>query len=185
MLYEEDFQINNTAPKIPTVEPSLSKDSINDVETPTPTFEVNEEFDLPISVAVAILVLYMLIGASQMHLLYKAREKWTFFESFYFVFISMSTIGLGDLVPDNPDRLFACMLFFIFGLAFTSMCINVVQVKLHNTFEQASAKLVASMGIQVFEDSLVTDPPVQSETVQVHKPKINTRDEEKDDIESK
>lgn len=58
-------------------------------------FEIDDEFNLPISVAITILVLYIIIGAA----VFNFFEEWTFFESFYFVFISMSTIGFGDFVP--------------------------------------------------------------------------------------
>lgn len=59
------------------------------------TFAIDDEFNLPISVAIFILLGYIFIGAT----LYNAWEQWGFFESFYFVFISMSTIGFGDYVP--------------------------------------------------------------------------------------
>lgn len=58
-------------------------------------FAVDDEFNLPISVAIFILLGYIFIGAT----LYYMWEDWGFFESFYFVFISMSTIGFGDYVP--------------------------------------------------------------------------------------
>ena len=47
-----------------------------------PDFEVDDEFNLPISVAVVLLLLYMMMGAA----VFTIWEKWTFFESFYFVF---------------------------------------------------------------------------------------------------
>ncbi|XP_072759275.1 uncharacterized protein [Anoplolepis gracilipes] len=59
------------------------------------TFAIDDEFNLPISVAIIILLAYIFIGAT----LYYMWEEWDFFESFYFVFISMSTIGFGDYVP--------------------------------------------------------------------------------------
>lgn len=61
--------------------------------TPMPqnieTYEVDDEFNLPISVAIVMLVTYMIFGAA----FYSVWEDWSFFESFYFVFISISTIG--------------------------------------------------------------------------------------------
>lgn len=62
--------------------------------TPMPVelqnYEIDDEFNLPISVALFMLLSYMFIGAA----VYCTWEKdWSFFEAFYFVFISMSTIG--------------------------------------------------------------------------------------------
>lgn len=53
-------------------------------------YEIDDEFNLPISVAIALLSGYMLFGAS---LFCFMEDEWTFFEAFYFVFISISTIG--------------------------------------------------------------------------------------------
>ena len=62
--------------------------------TPMPVeienYEIDDEFNLPISVAIALLLGYMLFGAS---LFCFMEDEWTFFEAFYFVFISISTIG--------------------------------------------------------------------------------------------
>lgn len=59
------------------------------------TYAIDDEFNLPISVAIFILLIYILSGAT----VFYVWESWGFFESFYFVFISMSTIGFGDVVP--------------------------------------------------------------------------------------
>lgn len=148
-------------------------------DTPAPSlFEIDDEFNLPISVATFILVVYIIIGAC----VYKGWEQWTFFESFYFVFISMSTIGLGDLVPDHPIFMMTSIMYLVFGLALTSMCINVVQEKLSDTFKKASAKLGATIGLRVAEEdgSLVPITPPPTEIAPVHKArkedKSNTND---------
>lgn len=64
--------------------------------TPAPSnFAIDDEFNLPISLAITILLIYIFCGAT----VFYVWEQWGFFESFYFVFISMSTIGFGDFVP--------------------------------------------------------------------------------------
>ncbi|KAJ4431981.1 hypothetical protein ANN_20590, partial [Periplaneta americana] len=130
------------------------------------TFEVDDEFNLPISVAIVILLIYIFVGAT----IYWTWENWGFFESFYFVFISMSTIGFGDFVPQHPMYMMASIVYLVFGLALTSMCINVVQEKLSDSFRQASAKIGATIGLKVNEeDGTITPvPPVQIELPEVH-----------------
>ncbi|CAG2123387.1 unnamed protein product, partial [Medioppia subpectinata] len=76
-------------------------------------FEVDDEFNLPISVAVILLLSYMMIGAA----VFTLWEEWTFFESFYFVYISLSTIGFGDYVPKHPIFMMCTFIYLLFGLA--------------------------------------------------------------------
>lgn len=156
-------QIDPTSPSLSIPPPTESP------MTPLPenlqTYEIDDEFNLPISVAIVMLLTYMLFGAC----IYCTWEGWTFFESFYFVFISISTIGewhvkmnfnqnensifqyrsltfiglgFGDFVPAHPIYMMASIIYLIFGLALTSMAINVVQLKLSDHFRQASTKLI-------------------------------------------
>lgn len=132
-------------------------------ETPTTpnvsVFEIDDEFNLPITVALFILISYIFIGA----VIYCMWEEWNFFASFYFVFISMSTIGFGDIVPQKPLCMFVTIVYLVFGLALMSMCINVVQEKLSDTFKQASAKLSATIGFEAEDDGSVS----QADTVEL------------------
>lgn len=116
--------------------------------TPMPADIIDDEFNLPISVALTVLLAYIFIGATA----YTTLEEWSFFESCYFVFISMSTIGFGDYVPKDPIFMMLTIFYLIFGLSLTSMCINVVQVKLSDSFRQASAKIGATIGFKLAEE---------------------------------
>ncbi|KAB0794098.1 hypothetical protein PPYR_13718 [Photinus pyralis] len=139
-------------------------------------FEIDDEFNLPISVAIFILVLYIFLGA----VMYCIWEKWDFFGSFYFVFISLSTIGFGDYVPNDPFCMMASVIYLVFGLALMSMCINVVQVKLSDTFSDASAKLGATIGLNVNEEdgSIDTVTPAPIEIPDVHQDTSKNEDRE-------
>ncbi|XP_054155552.1 potassium channel subfamily K member 2-like [Oppia nitens] len=107
----------------------------------------DDEFNLPISLAIIILIIYLLIGA----IIFWSSEKWSLLHAFYFVFISMSTIGFGDFVPSNQNVLLAAFIYLFFGLALTSMCINVVQIKLSATFQRAKLLVGESIGLDVQE----------------------------------
>lgn len=73
--------------------PTASHLAATTQSTPTtpmpPEMEIDDEFNLPISLALSILITYILCGAA----VYSLWEEWSFFESCYFVFVSMSTIG--------------------------------------------------------------------------------------------
>lgn len=48
----------------------------------------------------------------------------------YFFFISLTTIGLGDVTPEKPKYMISAFFLVITGLALVSVCINVVQQKI-------------------------------------------------------
>lgn len=158
--------INNIGPQ-----PGQIGEIGNDTPTtPAPSnYEIDDEFNLPVSVAIFILVLYIFLGA----VFYQFTEGWDFLGSFYFVFISLSTVGFGDYVPKHPIFMMLSIVYLVFGLALMSMCINVVQVKLSDTFKQASAKIGATIGLTVAEDdgSIVAVPTVPIEMAPVHEGK--------------
>lgn len=122
-------------------------------ETPAP-FAIDDEFNLPVSLALIILILYILLGS----FIFTFTDNWRLFESFYFVYISMSTIGFGDYVPSNSVSMIASSIYLLFGLALTSMCINVIQERLSESFEKAKVHLGNQLGFdinQINDDSLV------------------------------
>lgn len=161
---------NSQPPMTPIATPSGGSTlSHPTCESPTtlPDLEIDEEFNLPITLALGILIIYMICGAT----VYNIWEEWGFFNAFYFVFVSMSTIGFGDYVPEHPIYMMASIIYLIFGLALTSMCINVVQIKLSDTFRAASEKLGATIGLQhIATASVIENDHTPVELASVHIP---------------
>ncbi|WAR22538.1 TWK18-like protein [Mya arenaria] len=92
-------------------------------------YEVEDEFNLPISIAIGILFVYIMLGAT----MYTIWEDWTFIEVFFFVFVSLSTIGFGDVLPAHQNM-------FV-GLSLVSMCINVAVEFFHSMSKRAKQKM--------------------------------------------
>lgn len=159
-----------------------------EIESPSiieeaPPYEVDDEFNLPISFALILLVAYINLGA----FVFTLWEDWSFFEAVYFVFISMSTIGFGDYVPQHPMFMMATFIYLLFGLALTSMCINVVQEKLADVFEAAKLRLGTTMGLDInalmAEEALNNAP--NTEIADVHGKKGSPEKDAKNDKGSK
>ncbi|XP_069175098.1 TWiK family of potassium channels protein 18 isoform X3 [Procambarus clarkii] len=90
--------------------------------------------EVPIMVNLVMITVYVLLCG----LLFRQSEEWDMISAVYFTFITLSTIGFGDLVPGKAFsnsgnqfasgiRMLATVLVTLFGMALLSMCINLMQ----------------------------------------------------------
>ncbi|XP_047476089.1 TWiK family of potassium channels protein 7-like [Penaeus chinensis] len=82
--------------------------------------------------SVLALLVYIAIGGA----LFIQWEDWSFFEAFYFCFITMTTIGLGDLVPERTEFMLVCTIYILIGLALTSTIIELVRRQYAESWQQ-------------------------------------------------
>ena len=77
--------------------------------------------------ALLLLSLFLSLGAG----IFLLFEDWTFLDSFYFCFITMTTIGFGDLTPDLPHNsssyMLLCTVYIFIGMSLTSTIIELVR----------------------------------------------------------
>ncbi|KAI6194005.1 hypothetical protein M3Y96_01079100 [Aphelenchoides besseyi] len=71
--------------------------------------------------------LYIAFGG----VLFSFLESWSYMDAFYYSFVSLTTIGFGDLVPsmDNAQIVVLMLIYLGVGLAVTTMCIDLVGIQ--------------------------------------------------------
>ncbi|XP_037091314.1 uncharacterized protein LOC119111611 [Pollicipes pollicipes] len=88
---------------------------------------------VPIPLVLGFVTMYICMGAG----IFAWWEEWPFLDGAYFCFITLSTIGFGDLVPgtkvlkaetqEDQLKLVFCCLYLILGLAIIAMSFSLVQ----------------------------------------------------------
>lgn len=89
------------------------------------------EPQVPITLILIILTSYISIGT----VIFSIWESWSMVDGAYFCFLTLSTIGFGDLVPKKtfygPDiQIFACCVYLILGLVLTAMSFTLIETQL-------------------------------------------------------
>ncbi|XP_074112620.1 TWiK family of potassium channels protein 7 [Cotesia typhae] len=117
----------------------------------------------PISICLGAMLCYIVAGAFTLYKL----EGWSFLDASYFCFMSLSTIGFGDMVPGQYLRhnindsknltLWFCSCYIMSGMALTAMCFNILHDEIvhrltHQNEKNESVKPSSSI------DELATDP---------------------------
>lgn len=88
---------------------------------------------VPVALVLLVLAGYICVGAA----VFAAWEGWTFIDGAYFCFVTLSTIGFGDLVPgksfqgtdtqNGQLQVVACCGYLLFGLVLIAMSFSLVQ----------------------------------------------------------
>uniref|UniRef100_A0A915A848 Potassium channel domain-containing protein n=1 Tax=Parascaris univalens TaxID=6257 RepID=A0A915A848_PARUN len=99
----------------------------------------DREANMPLLLAVGVASGWMFLCAA---IFLKFEKDWDYFKSFYFFFCSLTTIGYGDVTPTNSEDMFIIFGFIMVGLSLVSMCINVVQLKLEQLFEELLVMMI-------------------------------------------
>lgn len=92
-------------------------------------------FSFPAWLALLLLIIYLLFGAG----IVSRIDQWGFVDSFYFSFISLSTIGFGDLTP-KKSWIFSFLYTFL-GMCFTSMCMSLSSKELTRLLKKLAWKV--------------------------------------------
>ncbi|XP_055627642.1 uncharacterized protein LOC129769404 [Toxorhynchites rutilus septentrionalis] len=98
---------------------------------------------VPIWLCVFLVVSYIIAGA----FMFSKWEEWSFLDSAYFCFITLTTIGFGDFVPaqgvknDSEVSIALCSLYLLFGIALLAMSFNLVQEEVISNVKSVARRL--------------------------------------------
>jgi len=111
-------------------------DSEDDIDT--------KKVTVPVSICLVIIAGYIFAGA----VLFTLWEDWDYLTGSYFCFITLSTIGFGDIVPGTDmdkwashEKLVLCALWLAFGLSLLAMCFNLMQEEVKEKCKWIGKKL--------------------------------------------
>ena len=113
-----------TSPRVSIVDSEgkdITSDDVDNTSDVTTT-GLEENYTLSPIFAVTVLILYILTGAT----MYGQWERWDYFESAYFIFTSLTTIGFGDLTPAHPKFFISSSIYIFVGLTLVSLVINTI-----------------------------------------------------------
>ena len=99
---------------------------------------------VPLLVTVFVIPLYLTLGAILFNIW---EESWGFLNSFYFCFITLTTIGFGDFVPGSAltvsaakEKLISAALYILLGLVLIAMCFNLMKEQLSQKVKKVAGK---------------------------------------------
>uniref|UniRef100_A0A0N5A336 Potassium channel subfamily K member 18 n=1 Tax=Parastrongyloides trichosuri TaxID=131310 RepID=A0A0N5A336_PARTI len=129
--------------------------NLNEMDTDSEESSDQDALRIPIIMVLLVLVVYTALGG----LLFQSLEGWSYFEAFYFCFITMATVGFGDIVPTDQFYMFFTMAYIILGLSLATMCIDLAGTeyirKIHYIgTKMGDAKGAVITGLQVGENLL-------------------------------
>ncbi|KRY39052.1 potassium channels protein 7, TWiK family [Trichinella spiralis] len=86
---------------------------------------LREFADVPAGLVFGVFLSYTALGSLLLHYV----ERWDIVDAFYFTFVTMTTVGFGDLIPEQRSCYLLILLYILVGLALTTTLIDLVGVK--------------------------------------------------------
>lgn len=92
-----------------------------------------DTLDVPFVLILLVVFAYILFGGL---ILPMWETEFGGFDPYYFCFITLTTIGFGDIVPNHPKYFMLTSLFIIIGMAIMSMAFKLSQTRIVSCYRQ-------------------------------------------------
>ena len=133
--------------------------------------EIEAKISVPLTITVGVIAGYIFFGT----VLFALWEKeWDTLIASYFCFITISTIGFGDIVPEGAKferdgdefQMIMCAIYMLFGMAILSMCFSLIQEEIVTKFKWVGEK------IGIIEKNKDDEGDVDDNNPQQHTPSL-------------
>ncbi|XP_073453703.1 potassium channel subfamily K member 18 [Aquarana catesbeiana] len=91
-----------------------------------------DQLDVPVLLIIFIVVAYIMLGAFILPL----WEEWGRLEAFYFCFVTLTTIGFGDVFPAHPNYFLLLSVYTVVGMAIICMAFKLMQNRMVYLYKQ-------------------------------------------------
>ncbi|KAM8924763.1 potassium channel subfamily K member 18 [Pelodytes ibericus] len=92
-----------------------------------------DQLDVPITLILLVVVAYIMFGALILPLW---EDEWTTIDAFYFCFITLTTIGFGDVLPKHPNYFLLLSAYIVIGMAIMCMAFKLLQNRMVSFYKQ-------------------------------------------------
>lgn len=107
-----------------------------------------EKLDVPFVLILFIVFAYIFFGGLILPLW---ETEFKGFDPYYFCFITLTTIGFGDIVPNHPKYFMLTSLFIIVGMAIMSMAFKLGQTRIVSCYRQC-IKFISRGNVETFKN---------------------------------
>lgn len=105
----------------------------------------DDKISVPLTITIGVIASYIMVGA----LLFGVWESWDALVASYFCFITISTIGFGDIVPgsatfentEDQYKMLGAAFYMLFGMAILSMCFSLIQEEIVAKFKWVAERI--------------------------------------------
>lgn len=108
-----------------------------------------ETLNVPFVLILFIVFAYICFGGL---ILPRWEDDFKDFDPYYFCFITLTTIGFGDIIPKHPKFFMLTSLFIIVGMAIMSMAFKLSQTRIVSCYRKC-VKFISRGNVETFKNS--------------------------------